>query len=322
LRRQQLDDSFAANTREWRAQWEELDRYARRNGAKIEGLLQAPTANEDEFSRAFVLIAEHSTWTPLPDLLTRLRGRAAELAALAVPNIESTADELVHQLQRLNEEVDAVNVQRIEVHNRRQLKAADIGSLRRRIKSLTNDLQKNQDVQKLQRYSGQIADLTPDRCPTCEQSLVDTLLSQEALTAVMPIEDNIEYIKSQLRMFEDILAREEEEWRSLEHEIANMDRELADSYSRIRTLRSDLVSPGSNPSAAAVEERLRTENRIRELEGIQAVFEEAVDRMKLLSATYANLLIERAALPSDKMSPSDRRKLDELSELLRGQAAE
>ena len=322
LRRQQLDDLFGANMREWRAQWEELDRYARRNGAKIEGLPQAPTANENEVSRAFLLVAENSTWTPLPDLLSCLRGRAAELAALNVPTIELAADELVHELQRLNEAADGANVQRIEIHNRRQLKAADIGSLRRRINSLTDDLQKNQDVQKLQRYSGQIADLTPDRCPTCEQSLVDTLLSKEALTAVMPIGDNIEYIRSQLRMFEDVLAREEEEWRSLEHEIANTDRELTNLYSRIRTLRSDLVSPGSNPSAAAVEERVRTENRIRELEGMQAVFEDAVDRMKLLSTRYKNLLIERAALPKDKMSTSDRRKLDELTDLLRDQATE
>ena len=85
LRRQQLDDLFAANTREWRAQWEELDRYARRNGAKIEGLPQAPTASENDFP-PFLLIAEHSTWTPLPDLDSPERP-AAELSALNVPTM-------------------------------------------------------------------------------------------------------------------------------------------------------------------------------------------------------------------------------------------
>jgi Putative PD-(D/E)XK family member, (DUF4420) len=38
-----------------------------------------------------------------------------------------------------------------------------------------------------------------------------TLLSQEALSSVMPIADNIEYIRSQKKMFEDILSREERE---------------------------------------------------------------------------------------------------------------
>ncbi len=80
------------------------------------------------------------------------------------------------------------------------------------------------------------------------------------MTAVMPIEDNIEYIRSQMKMFEDILSREEEKQRSLERALANADREIAELFWRIRTIRSDLVAPGSSPSAAAIEERVRAEN--------------------------------------------------------------
>ena len=95
---------------------------------------------------------------------------------------------------------------------------------------------------------------------------MDTLLSQEVLTAVMPIEDNIEYIRSQLRMFEDILGREQDELRRLEVRRAEADRELNELYSRIRTIRANLVAPTGNPSAVAIEERVRAEARIRELE--------------------------------------------------------
>lgn len=320
LRRQQLDDQFSANAREWRVQWEEIDRFARRSGAKTEALPQNPTAITEELARGHVLIAEHAGWLQLQDLRTRLRVRVAEMAATAVPEVGASADKLARQLQHLNEEVELINAERIQVYNVKQLKSADIASLKRRVKSLAEDLQKNQDVQKLQRYSGAVADLTPDHCPTCEQSLIDTLLSQEALTAVMPIEDNIEYLRSQARMFDDILAREEEEFRSIEQNIARMDRDLIDFYGQIRTLRTDLISPGTNPSAAAIEEQVRAENRIRELEGIQSTFDDAVERLKALSTTYIELLNERAALPADKMSPKDKRKFSELTALVREQA--
>jgi hypothetical protein len=322
LRRQQLDDLFAANAREWRVKLEEVNKFARLGGGKTEALPQKPTAIADDLARAYVLIAEQADWLPLPGLLAHIRARVAEMIATPVPEVGSSANELVQQLQQLNGEIEVLNGERLNVYHAKQLKNADIASLRRRIKSLTEDLQKNQDVRKLQRYSGAVADLTPDRCPTCEQSLIDTLLSQEALTAVMPIEDNIEYLRSQLRMFEDILAREEEEFRSTEQTIARMDRELVELYGRIRTLRSDLTSPGTNPSAAAIEERVRMENRIRELEGIQSTFDDTVEDLRILSASYIALLTEQAALPVDKMSEMDKRKLKKLTELVREQARE
>lgn len=322
LRRQHLEELTVENARVWRSLWDDVDRFVRRNGGKIEALPQKPTIAVEELSSAHVLISENTAWVPLGDLLTRLRGRVAELAGAPVPNVGATADELVRQLETLNREVEQTNAARIHVYRAKQLKDADIESLNRRIKSLAEDLQKNQDVQKLQRYSGAVADLTPDHCPTCEQTLVDTLLAQEVLTAVMPIEDNIEYLRSQLRMFQDILAREEEELRTLEQEGAGKDRELAELYSRIRTLRSDLVSPAGNPSAVAIEERVRAEGRIREIEGLQATFEDTIERLKGLAAIYGKLLTDRAALPQDKMSASDRRKLKRLTELLQEQARE
>jgi hypothetical protein len=237
-----------------------------------------------------------------------------------VPDVENSAGQLELQLQQLTEQVEHINAERIQLHNVKQLKSSDIASLKLRVKLLIEDLQKNQDVQKLQRYSGIVADLTPDHCPTCEQSLIDTLLSQDALASIMPIADNIEYLRSQVKMFEDILSRETEDFRSLEQRIIHMDRSLADLYGRIRTIRSDLIAPGSNPSAAAIEERVRKETRVRELDSIQSALEDTLDRLQLLSSQYAELLDKRANLPKDKMNSDDTRKFQELTSLIRDQA--
>ncbi|PWK76067.1 hypothetical protein [Aminobacter sp. AP02] len=320
LERQRLQEQFDQNARDWGNLWDEMDRYARRSGGKTEALPQRPTVVLDELARGHVLIAEKAEWVTLRGLLTQLRTRVAELNAIAVPAVGASADHLVRQLESLNKEVEAANRLRIEAYMAKQLKEADVASLERRIKSLTDDMQKNQDVQKLQRYSGSVGALTPDQCPTCEQALVDSLLSQEVLTAVMPIEDNIEYLRSQLKMFQDILKREQDEQRKLEVRAAQADRELNEYYSQIRTIRADLIAPTGNPSAVAIEERVRAEARIRELESIQSMFDDTVERMQTLAATFSNLLQARADLPADKMSPLDRAKFDTLTTLLRQQA--
>jgi hypothetical protein len=320
LQRQKIADRLAATAREWRICSDEIERVARRSGGRTEALPNNQTTITNELNGAHVVVADKAAeWIPLKGMLTVLRGRLAELATKTVPEVGVVANDLVLQLQELNQQVETTNAKRVSVHSAKELKDADIASLKRRIVSLTEDLQKNQDVQKLQRYSGAVADLTPDHCPTCEQSLIDTLLTQDALAAVMPIEDNIEYLRSQLRMFEDILSREEEALRSLDQTVAQTEKDLTELYGRIRTVRTDLVSPNATPSAAAVEERIRIESRISELEETQSAFEDAIAQLKTLSEIYSNLLAEQAALPADKMSLDDKRKLNHLTSLIKQQ---
>jgi len=317
LERQRLQELLDQNTRDWRNLWDEMDRYARRSGGKTEALPQRPTVLPDELSRGYVLVADKTSWVSLKDLLAQIRRRVAVLNEMPIPAVGASVDHLMRELEALGKEVEDINRGRIEAYKARQMKEADIGSLERRIRSLSDDMQKNQDVQKLQRYSGSAGSLTPDHCPTCEQSLVDSLMSQQVLTAVMPIEDNIEYIRSQMKMFEDILDREREEMSKIEIRTAQSDRDLNELYSRIRTVREDLVAPTGNPSAVAIEERVRGEARIRELETIQATFDDVVARMQALASTLGKLLMAVAELPTDKMSVLDKTKFETLTTLLR-----
>lgn len=318
--RQRLQDRIEELVRDWRVLWDETDRYARRSGAKIEALPQRPTMMPDELARGHLLVAESSGWVSLRERLSQLRQQIAELNDAAIPAVSDSAGPLARELEHLNSEVNLTNRRRIEIYKAVQLKDADIASLERRLESLTDDLQKNQDVQKLQRYAGGASTLTPDHCPTCEQSLVDALLSQQVVTAVMPIEDNIEYIRSQLKMFSEILDREQSEHRRLTAQAAQIDRQLSELYSRIRSVRADLVAPGGNPSAVAIEGRVRAEARVRELEASQAAFDETVNRMHILTSHYLELMQELAGLPKDRMSQVDREKFDTLTALMRQRA--
>ena len=276
MQRERLAERIATNAKDWLATRQELERFVSRSGGRTTALSETPVADPDALARAHIQVADGSEWTALAIVVSRYRASAVALASAAVPDVANQSGAVAEKLQQLSLRVDELNVQRISLHNVQQLKMADMQSLQRRIKTLEDDLAKNLDVQRLQRYSGIVATLAPDRCPTCEQALSDTLLSQEALSAVMPIADNIEYIRSQKKMFEDILSREEGENTARSNDLAAISKELADQYAQIRLLRAELVSPGSNPSAAVIEERIRAEAKVRDLDGLQSVFDDAM----------------------------------------------
>src|SRR3546814_841551 len=322
LERQRLKELIDENARNWQSVVDEMTRQARREGGALAGLPTRPTSHADQLDRWSLTILDAGEWVNVDQVLTALRARIATTAAASVPTVGVAVEELTAALKELNRKADAVNLRRIEIHQARQLKDVDIASLEGRIASLKEDLQKNQDVQKLQRYAGRVGALTPDRCPTCEQSVVDALLSQDVLEAVMPIEDNIEYIRSQLKMFVDILERERAEQRRLEDVAAVIAAELNDLYARIRTVKSDLTGPSGAPSATAVEERVRAEARIRDIETLVAGLEEAAGRLQTLSDELGGLLEDLQKLPSDKMSETDSAKLAAVTMSVRQMAQE
>jgi len=320
MQRERLAELISANAKQWFTVRQELELFVARGGGRVAALSEIPLAEPDALSRPYIQLAQGTEWVALSTVLSQLRGTVANLEDQAVPVVEDQSEEVSRKLEQLTLRVDELNAERIRIHNLQQLKIADIRSLERRNATLDDDLTKNLDVQRLQRYSGLTAALTPDRCPTCEQALVDTLLSQNALSAVMPVSDNIEYIRSQKKMFEGILARERADESERRDQLSAISRQLVDYYAQIRLLRSELVAPGSNPSAAVIEERIRSEARIRDMEGLQAVFGDAIERLRNLQDAYAKLLEERTKIPTEKLSQSDQSKLSRLTELVQSQA--
>ncbi len=59
---------------------------------------------------------------------------------------------------------------------------------------------------------------------------------------------------------------------------------------------------------------------MRDLEALQAIFDDAMDRLRALQDVYAALLKERAEIPAEKLSQRDRDKLARLTALVQSQA--
>lgn len=321
LRRQQLEMDLAASNSAWSSKRTEIVSVAAMANARVQGIPVAPTISIADIEATFLQAPIGDEWRPLDEIMTELRGHVAELQKAVIPDVEDVSNAAAEELTQLMEAAGEQNAKRNALFRARQAEIAQRESVQRRMAALEEDLQKNQDAQKLRNFGSKLTEsLAADHCPTCSQPIQDTLLAQQAMAAVMPVEDNIEYIKSQRAIFQRLNAQVEAAIRSLEYRLAAATSEVNETNSRLRALRADLISPSHVPSTAMLEERLRTEARLNLFQDVQQRFEQHKQVLIDLAIRHAKIIAERQALPTNRLTAEDEAKLNRLTGLIQEQS--
>jgi hypothetical protein len=322
LTRQKLDLEFAASKAAWAAKLDELQAIAGLVNGRVEGVPAAPTIATQDIERSFLLVADSGGSHPLDERTSFIRNRVAELCSAEVPSVEAVAGETAAELDHLTTTFAEQNARRNALFRARQEQLSQIASIARRLAALEEDLQKNLDAQKLRNFGSKVSEtFAADHCPTCAQPIQDTLLAQQVSAEVMPIEDNIEYIKSQVRIFSRLKAQAEAAIAEVERQFAVATSEVNEVSARLRALRADMVGPSHAPSVATIAERVRLEARLEALEDAQQRFEKQKMALISLATHHAELLAERSALPRDRFTAADLMKLEGLTTLIREQTS-
>jgi len=242
----------------------------------------------------------------------------------AIPTVAEVAPEAAAELERAIRSVDELNARRVALVREYRTEASQQVAAERRIATLEEDLQKNLDVLKLRKLGSTSPTLVvvQNHCPTCDQPIQDTLLPQSETGEVMPIEDNVEYVRTQISMFRQVAAQAETAVAQVGAAVQATASELRDANERLRAIRADLAAPHTAPSAAAIAERLQAEQRLTALIGLIEHVEGEKEALRELSEVARRLAEERASLPADRLTSADKGKLGALSELIQEQAKE
>lgn len=257
LRRQRLELEFASNCAAWTTKRDDLLAIASMVNARVEGLPMAPTLSAEEISRAYLVGSDGAEWRPLDDIASSLRIRIVELVQAQTLTVEDVASEAAIEVERLMAYVADQNAKRSAIFRARQTEISQKASVLKRLAALEEDLQKNLDAQKLRNLGSTISEsFAPDHCPTCSQPIADSLLAQRAGAVIMPVEQNIEYIRAQRGIFQRLSSQADAAISELDRQLVAATAEVNELSSRLRALRNDLVSASGAPSIAALEERI------------------------------------------------------------------
>lgn len=323
VKRQALRLKKAQLEASWTAQVRRMSALAESANGSFQSLPRQPVSAWPPEINPVLMVRYRDEIVPVDQRIKEQFGRLRELHTREIPRVADAAPAIERELASAESAVQERQALVNRLSDVLDTENHELSQVARRIAALREDIQRNKDVKTLKALgSRQSSEVEADHCPVCHQDLSGALVQLSPEQAVMPIDENIEFLTEQLRTF---LAMETSAKRALEgrrQQLHAMRDELNRLRQRVRVLRKTLIEDDRAPSAAAVQERMELENALRQDEFVS-------ERISVEFEAFANLAKEwkavetgLAELPPVDITDNDRAKLDQWSGKVRSQLGE
>ncbi len=314
--RQRLKDEEADVRARWRANIAELESLASSVGAYVQGLPREPASLWPPPTPPKLLVSRGKAWIEFQAALAEERSKLATFEQQAIPTVGQSSEIATAQLRTLEDELARLEFSSTTLVENLQNERMEAQRLADRLHGIDIDIRRLQDAEKLTRLGSiQRLKLAENYCPTCDQPLSDTLASQRISQNVMPISENLGFLKEQKEIVAAMHDSSTKRIQVLELEISAV-RSKADSVrSQIRGLRSTLTSDNNAPSPSIIQERIRLEALVRKMSEAAQEIELQLEAISRLASEWSTISARRAALPRSSFSSGDELKIKSFQEL-------
>jgi hypothetical protein len=288
----------------WRRALDELRREAAPLGVELQGVSTAPTPlfNTAEFGLikrsgvSPITVSEHiSQLRAEYTSLEQEAGRFSKVSGADIlEKVTAVTDELQHLTILHERTLSSVGEQRVSLRDYEELLAA-----------ANEDLERNKAARKL-RQLGASQDLKTanGHCPTCNQSVEDTLLADVVTGPQMDLEANIAYLDSQRRMLIRQIAGIKDGIQTTETKVAELSARVAAKRDLLVAMRGDVTS-GNAESKAIVRRQVQIEAEVDALQRLQLKAIESIRQLEIISEQMRANQIARQRLPKDAYTEDD-----------------
>jgi hypothetical protein len=248
--------------------------------------------------------------TPLDDLLVVKRSLLLERSGDETYEVAGSED-LEAKLESQEKSLLVVQAEVTQLRYDIRSEEEESCKLQNRLEFIKNDIQRNKDIRRLRDFGVETElSIIQDKCPTCNQSIQDSLIPTEC--EVMSVKDNINFLKSEAEAVEMIISAGKERLSRLQGLKAGKSKVVTNLRSTIRDLRSDLLKT-QDVSIAEIREQIHLQEEITRLEELRDGFEEQTNRLKLAAKLWGENRARHSDLPDDYFSEGDKAKLEAVS---------
>jgi hypothetical protein len=313
VRRVEVEQELRLAKSDWSSAVASFRQKAQRLGALFSGVPDAPVEPWPEAIHPELLVSRDGKWISLGSEMAALIDQLNALEAAPTPSVALAAPTVDVELIKNQEQIFDLEMTLASVTQQIQTEQAQIRSVDQRLAALRDDLAKNKDVVLLQKLGG-IAELEYSKgvCPTCHQAVSGVLQPMEPDQSPMAVIENIEYIESQIALFETMRDATSESVQAKTARALSLRNELTAVRASIRAQKATLVASTAAPSEASIEQKIRTRERIASLKRLEEELNETLDGLIGLSTRWKRLQAEFAKLRESYLSKSDEQKLQEL----------
>lgn len=316
----EIDRCIVELERLWSDQRSDLRSQARNINGRVSNVPKHPVSSWPPEIEPAIVIPYEEEWVPIGTLMEKHRGELANLIEHEIPRVQDISMSAEEELRSAEIHVREKQALLARIYEALANERAELGATEKHLAQIEEDLKRNKDVRTLIGLGAEIAPhIAAQQCPTCHQSVKDTLIADEISSDVMSIDENITFLEDQKTTYRAVLGAAKTALEARETQASQLRSEIASIRAQIRSIRSTLVSDGRLPSAEAIRKRIELENTLRAEERTLEEFEIIKERFGDLSVQYKSLIEEKNNLPKDNISTNDRAKIQAWTESLKEQ---
>lgn len=179
----------------------------------------------------------------IEDKIEQINFLLKELNNIKEPTVENRSNSLKQELIELNRLIEEFSLKRSDANQEYVIEKDQLDSILTRIGSIDKDLEKNKDLKKLMNLgSFENTSLSHSKCPTCGNSIDDTLFEQDTELKIMSIDASIKYLANEKKMLEYSQVAQRKLICSIKTLIFQYDERISNISERLRIVKSDLIS--------------------------------------------------------------------------------
>jgi hypothetical protein len=307
----------------WSAKINECSRLTEAINAIVNNIPPQPISTWPPSVQPKIMVSQENDWIDLSQVIAELESRLQTLENMEIPNVEQVTESAQQELQEKQEELLDVETKIKLKFEKLESQVSQISEIQDRISSLQEELSKNSDLRRLSNLgSAQSLQSNSGTCPTCNQNISDSLISPQDISEPMTIDQNVEFIREQLKIFESMYNSEVRNLELQRRQLNGIKSYATEIREDIRSLKTTLTSPNDSLSYSAIEERIRLTERIRHMKLIRDQVDVLLGGFSVLSEEWHEVQMSLATLPKGILSEEDNSKLTDLEQLFQQQLQE
>lgn len=289
--------------REWKTVFDDINRNVARESCSVSGLPMHPQImNSNDYKAIAVTTVDKKS---LENAISELQDEHDSIKCLKPRNIDNF-ESLNKELQTISETITSFEQKASECQDQIILSRSAVIQAERSLEVVTRDLRNNKDAAKLQRMGSTIGCQTSKNiCPTCNQTIEDSLLHLGKDIPIMSIEENIRHLEGQ----KNVLEFTRDSHRTNIDQLSLVKNDLQSRLVTLRrlaqTIRSDIYSTETEWSESVVQKLVEVESKIRGYNQLQSFITLQLEEIRKLSKCWKKYKEEYEKLPKKEVSDSD-----------------
>lgn len=253
---------------------------------------------------------ENRKLVPLIDRIFELESAIKEKENYGVIKISDVTSKYEKQVKE--QEILVMQLQN-EMNSIRQdlyLEKNNQQSMNENLINLELDLKRNQEAEKLYKLGSDIdSNLLHGVCPTCNQSVEDSLMPPEAGIQTLDLSENITFIKEQISTIKFGIQESQRVIQKKQSKVAVISEHLDNARRLLRLYKSELNENPKLPTKKELDQLIQMKILLNKLNEVSNSFEKIEHRFEMIKKDWRTYLSRYEELPKDYFSVQDKKKL-------------